>query len=58
MTLIIIINLCFDFSTFSPCNHEIHKYFVKDLEKRGNLISESILEGINIENVNFGIGFI
>ena len=46
------------FSSFSLwCNHEIHKDFVKDFGKERNLQS-ILLEGINIENVNFGIGFI
>ena len=53
----VIINFIIMFSSFSLwCNHEIHEDFVKDFGKERNL--QSILEGINIENVNFGIGFI
>ena len=55
MTIIIIIYSCFHLSTFSV-TMKCPKILWRILEERGNL--QSKLEGINIENVNFGIGFI
>ena len=50
-----LINSCFHLSTFSV-TMKCSKILWRILEERGNL--QSKLEGINIENVNFGIGFI